>query len=122
MDDDVKLPINKNTEMSTEDIYILWDCLIYGGLGSLAGIAAQLRSAEPLTKRSFFSALINSAMFSIAIGYFIIWKYGETNYLLAIVLSILSGLGGTSLVDFAFGLAKMYFKRRVDYETPEKRS
>jgi len=101
------------TKPNTEEMDILWHCLIYGGLGSMAGVAALLRTNEPLDRRAFWAACLNSGLFSIAAGIGIIWNYGQQHFLLAVTLSILSGLGGNALIDFAFGLARLYFKKRL---------
>tara|TARA_Y100000593_G_scaffold6755_1_gene12822 strand:- start:954 stop:1289 length:336 start_codon:yes stop_codon:yes gene_type:complete len=101
---------------NNDEMDILWQCLIYGGAGSIAGVAALLRTNEPLDRRAFWAAVLNSGMFSIAAGIGIVWNYGEQHFLLAVTLSILSGLGGNALIDFMFGLAKLYFKKKLRHD------
>ena len=105
---------------NTEEMDILWQCLIYGGAGSIAGVAALLRTGDPLDRRAFWAAVLNSGMFSIAAGFGIVWHYGGQHFLLAVTLSILSGLGGNALIDFAFGMAKLYFKKKLRNENGDE--
>jgi len=85
---------------------ILWQCITMGGLGSVASIGALLRSPEELTRRKFWAAVINSGLFSAAIGMVTLWKIGSDHLLLAMTLSILSGLGGYSILDIVLGTVK----------------
>jgi hypothetical protein len=104
------------------NIDTLWACVISGGLGSLAGVAALLRSnrSDELSRKDFWTAILNSGLFSMAIGAFIVWKLGTDETLLAIVLSILSGLGGNALVDFSLGMFKMWARKQVDGNDKKK--
>lgn len=72
------------------------------GLSSFAGLAALLRSGQPLSKRLIASAILNSGLFGLAVA--MIWRelYGETRYpWFMLGVSLLAGLGGNSLLDFA---------------------
>lgn len=76
-------------------------------LSSFAGLAALLRSGIPLSWRLVISAFLNSGLFGVAVA--MIWTelYGEIKYpWFMLGVSILAGLGGTSLVDFAFQLIR----------------
>lgn len=92
--------------MKTDGIDPLWLLLILGPLGSFAGLAALLRSGQPLTRRAFFSALLNSALFSIVVAVGVYHYFGTDKIWLVIGLSILSGLGGVTLLDFTLSLLR----------------
>jgi hypothetical protein len=87
--------------MSARDPYTLFTASYL--LSSFAGLAALLRSGLPLSWRLVASAFLNSGLFGVAVA--MIWceLYGEIKYpWFMLGVSILAGLGGTSLVDFAF--------------------
>lgn len=92
--------------MKTEGIDPLWLLLILGPIGSLAGVAALLRSGQKLDKRAFFSAVLNSALFAIVVAVGIYHYFGTDKIWLVIGLSILSGLGGVTLLDFSLSLLR----------------
>ena len=92
---------------------IFWQCIVMGGLGSIASIGALLRSPEELTRRKFWAAAINSGLFSAAIGMVTLWKIGSDHLLLAMTLSILSGLGGYSILDIVLGSIRMVIISRT---------
>lgn len=72
-------------------------------ISSLAGVAALLRSGAPLTARVLVSAILNSGLFGLGIA--LVWyeNYGGANHpWFMLGVSLLAGLGGTSLLDFAF--------------------
>jgi len=104
---------------SKTEIYILWQCLIAGGLGSLAGVAALLRSKEELGRRAFWAAALNSGLFSSCIASVLIWNIGSEHLLLAVAISILSGLGGYSLLDFTIGAARIAISRILNRNLPD---
>jgi hypothetical protein len=91
---------------------ILWLCLLLGGLGSLAGVAALLRSGNRLERRTFWAALLNSGMFALAMGALIFHQFGADQWLLATAVSVLSGLGGHALIDFTLGAIKLSLKHK----------
>ena len=93
---------------------ILWQCLLLGGLGSIAGLAALLRAkGELLTKRAFFAALLNSGLFAIGMGIYVVHQLGSQNLPIAIALSILAGLGGSALIDFLIGALKIFVTKKL---------
>jgi len=106
--------------MPEQNIDILWKCLIFGGFGSLAGVAALLRSGANLDRRAFWTAVLNSGLFSISAGLFIQYYLGPGHEIFAVVFAILSGLGGNALIEFAFGLAKIYMKNKLRDERKNK--
>jgi len=76
-------------------------------LSSFAGLAALLRSGIPLSWRLVTSAFLNSGLLGVAVA--MIWTelYGDVKYpWFMLGVSILAGLGGTSLVDFVFQLIR----------------
>lgn len=88
-------------------------------VSSVSGLAAMLRSNQPLSWRLVFAAWLNSGIFGFAI--FIIWLeyWGiEKHVFLAFGICALAGLGGVSLIDFALsaiqtGLAA-YSQKLID--------
>lgn len=92
--------------MKSEGIDPLWLLLILGPIGSLAGVAALLRSGQPLDKRAFFSAILNSALFAVVVAVGIYHYFGTDKIYLVIGLSILSGLGGVTMLDFCLALVR----------------
>jgi len=91
---------------------VLWLCLITGSIGSIAGVAALLRSSGELDRRAFWASILNSGMFSTGISAFTIWHMGSEHMLLAISLSILAGLGGNDLLVFSLGVLRLIIKGR----------
>ena len=76
-----------------------------GGIASLAGLAALLRSGKPLTVRSVISAVLNSGIMGFAIaGLWYSYFQGNTYFLIG--MCALGGLGGTTFVDFAVQVLK----------------
>jgi len=109
-------PMSSN---NNQDIF--WQCVLMGGLGSVASVGALLRSPEELSRRKFWSAAINSGLFSVAIGMGTIWKIGNEHLLLAMTLSILSGLGGYSLLDIVLGTIRtLIISNASKYRDDEK--
>ena len=52
--------------------------------------------------------MLNSGMFALVFGSYVIYKLGTEQYVLIICLSTLSGLGGSAIIDFAFGLIRLW--------------
>lgn len=92
----------------------LWLLLMLGPIGSIAGCAALLRSGGELTRRAFWTAILNSGLMSIAIGSAMVWKFGMTEVWLTVSVSIFAGLGGTAAVDFALAALMQIAKKKVD--------
>ena len=71
-------------------------------ISSFAGLAALLRSGRKLDARAVASSMLNSGLLGLGIG-FLWWKYysGEQNVWFLFGVSLLAGLGGTTMVDFA---------------------
>lgn len=92
----------------------LWLLVMTGPLGSLAGCAALLRSGGELTKRAFWTAILNSGLMSLGIGTLMFWKYGESEMWLTIAVSIFAGLGGNAFIDFSLSLLMKIAEKRID--------
>lgn len=76
---------------------------------SLAGLAALLRSNQPLTMRRIVSALLNSGFIGTIIGLAWYSNYKDTNLAFLIAVSVLAGLGGSTTIDFAIQYARKKF-------------
>jgi len=76
---------------------------------SFAGLAALLRSHQPITARAIASATLNSGLFGVAVASAMIHYHGWESVHLTIGASILSGLGGNAALDFGIQLVKAYF-------------
>lgn len=76
-------------------------------ISSVAGLAAYLRSGRPLSWRQTISAMLNSGLLGLAIA-FLWYTYfnGKDNVWFLLGVSLLAGLGGISLLDFALQIAK----------------
>ena len=101
--------------MEDFDIDRMWQYLLAGGLSSVASLGAHLRTGGELTKRAFWTAVLNSGLLGVAIGAVLIWKVGYNHLPLIIAVSILAGLGGMSFVDFILGMARLAVKRQVKH-------
>lgn len=112
--------MHNSSVMDRDDIDILWVCLITGGLGSLGGLAAHLRMGGEVTRRAFATAMLNSGLFSLSIGCFVVWKMGFDDLILAIVVSVLAGLGGSALLDFVIGMFKVWVRQKVESDGNDK--
>ncbi len=68
-------------------------------VSSLAGLAALLRSANPLTTVTIVSSILNSGLMGLGISLLWYTKFQENIYFL-IGICVLAGLGGMTTVDF----------------------
>jgi ABC-type uncharacterized transport system permease subunit len=91
-----------------------WFYLIVGVFfaSSLSGLAALLRSRQKITKRAVTSSLLNSGFCGLACALLMIHKLGAESVPLVVAISILAGLGGTSVIDFLGELFKAYMQSR----------
>ncbi len=115
--------MNRTPVVDKPDVDILWQCLLTGGLGSIAGLGALLRNPGELDRRSFLAAIINSGLFSLAAACLIFWKFGTNQVPLAIAVSIMTGLGGHSLLDFALGAIRLALTQKLrtdDDDSPRR--
>jgi hypothetical protein len=96
----------KDLDMKSEGIDPLWLLVILGPIGSIAGVAALLRSQSKLDRRAFFAALLNSGLLAVVVACGLFHYYGTQVVWLVISVSILSGLGGIALLDFILALAR----------------
>jgi len=85
------------------------------GISTLSGLASLLRSDKPLTVRSVFSAMLNAGLFGMSIA--MIWElmYGIKHVWFITGVSLIAGLGGTTLMDVVYltvqGGLKIYVER-----------
>lgn len=76
-------------------------------ISSLGGLAAYLRSERELSTRLLVSAMLNSGLLGLAIAFcWYTYFHGRDNVYLLIGITLLSGLGGLTVVDFAIGVVK----------------
>ncbi|MEL0117197.1 MAG: hypothetical protein VW739_05745 [Pelagibacteraceae bacterium] len=80
---------------------------------SLAGLANLLRSNQPMTRRAVASVMLNSGLFGVAIAAWMFHSFGSEKFMLILAASILSGLGGNALVDFAIESVKSAIRAKV---------
>jgi hypothetical protein len=74
-------------------------------ISSFAGLAALLRAGEQVTKKSVFSAMLNSGILGVIIALLWYASYKDNVHFL-IGVCALAGLGGNTLIDFALSLLK----------------
>jgi hypothetical protein len=102
--------------MNDLDPYKLFSYIF--GVSSVSGLAALLRSGQALTFRAVLSAFLNSGLFGVGIA--MVWThlYGMQYPWFMVGVSLLAGLGGISLMDFAYtvlmDLAKNYASRAAE--------
>ena len=92
---------------SDHDPYVLFYFVFI--LSGIAGLAALLRTANPINPRQWLSSFLNSGLFGV--GLTLLWYhyYGENHKhspVFIIGVSLLAGLGGVSLLDFFFAAVK----------------
>jgi hypothetical protein len=78
--------------------------LLFAGIfvaASFGGLASLLRSKRQITTRLVVSAMLNSGLFGWVIAGGMWRQYGGENPTLIFAISILAGLGGTTMIDFA---------------------
>ena len=67
---------------------------------SLAGLAALLRSGVEPTKRQIISAMLNSGLFGLICGLWLVSDMGVESWPKIAAISIAAGLGGNSLLVY----------------------
>ena len=77
---------------------------------SFAGLATQLRNGKTLTFRSILAATMNSGIIGMVI-FLIGYQESIDNLPLLVGTSILSGIGGSTMLDFIIGIKKMWRNR-----------
>ena len=100
--------------MKPESIDPLWLLVILGPLGSLAGCAALLRSGNALSKRAFWTAILNSGLMSVGVATLMFKIYGPEEIWLTISISIFSGLGGNAFIDFVLAALMRFAEKRIE--------
>ena len=105
--------MNQSRTMSKPQIDPLWLLLILGPLGSLAGCAALLRSGQELTRRAFWTAILNSGIFSLGVATLMLWRFGTEEIWLTCSVSIFAGLGGNAAIDFALAALMQYARDKT---------
>lgn len=79
-------------------------------VAALAGLAALLRSGNPLTTKSTLSALLNSGFLGLAMSLLWYSSFRDNIYFL-VGLSVLSGLGGNLTIELAMGWLKRFMEK-----------
>lgn len=92
------------------------------GISSVAGLAALLRSKQQLNPRLVISAFLNAGLFGTGVA--MVWyeNYGGKSHPWFMMgISLLAGLGGTTLLDFCLQAANEGLKnyaRRLSEAAP----
>jgi hypothetical protein len=92
-------------------VYIGFQYLLAGSLGSLGGVAALLKGEDQLTGRSFWAGLLGGFLLGVGICALVFHFYGPQHSPLSIMLSAFAGLGGWTFIDFTVGLLKTIAKK-----------
>lgn len=90
------------------------------GVSSVSGLAALLRSGQPLTVRSVISAFLYSGMSGLVIG--LLWYNvfsTRTNVFFLIGVSGLAGIGSVSIIDFITQLITGNFGINISFNRLE---
>lgn len=96
----------------------LWIALSMVPLGALAGLAALLRSSEPMTPRAVAAALLNSGILAGALCALMFhWLPGAI--LFNVGMSALAGLGGNTAVGFALKAWQSFLAAQLKGESDE---
>lgn len=84
-----------------DPLHVLISCF---SLSSLSSIAALLRSNKEVTFRQIAATSLYSGFLGLAIG--LVWfnYFSPTNIFFLIGVSVLAGLGGTSLLDLVLAM------------------
>lgn len=106
-----ELPHNSSVEFRRQNwTRIMRDPLTFLVVGlifpfsSFAGLAALMRSGRKMTKRAVASAMLNSGLFGLAVGFGLIHLKGPEHMFFIWCVSISAGLGGNTAIEFALGL------------------
>ena len=94
-----------------------WLVLIIFPTCSLSGLAALLRSNQPLTYRAIASAALNSGFFGVAVACLLIHYFGASALHITLGVSVLAGLGGNAALDFVLELLKSYVRSKTNGRT-----
>ncbi len=89
----------------------LWMLLAIFPTCSFAGLAALLRTEQPITRRAIVAAALNSGLFGVAVAAAMIHRFGSEGIYLILSVSVLSGLGGNAAIDFAVEGIKAYVRK-----------
>lgn len=82
---------------------------------SFAGLATQLRSGKDLTRRAIASAMLNSGLVGAIIALLGYRTFAEDiPYLMG--MSLLAGIGGATILDFALQLLKRRLGITIRFE------
>ncbi len=89
----------------------LWTLLAILPVCSFAGLAALLRTEQPITRRAVLAASLNSGLFGLAVAAAMVHRFGAESIYLILSVSVLSGLGGNAALDFAIEGVKAYVRK-----------
>ena len=102
-----------------EPVWVLLGMMV---LGALAGVGAHLRqnpkSKKP-TRREYLCEALNSALLAVAMCALVFWRYGTGEIWLAVVLSVLSGLGGNRAIGLVLSIFEQQVRRIFNLDPPE---
>ena len=97
----------------SEDLMLMGILAFFGS--SLAGLASQLRSGKTLTGRSIAAAVLNSGLVGLII-FLLGYRVFQENLPYLIGMSLLSGIGGATLMDFALQVVKRGLGIRISID------
>jgi len=90
-------------------------------ISSLAGLAQLLRSGKELSRRNILSAMLNSGIFGLVIA--LVWweKYSvePQGIWFLMGVSLMAGLGGVTLLDFAIEMIRGTGKISITVENDD---
>ncbi len=102
----------------SEEAFLLGILAFFGA--SLAGLAAHLRSGKELGWRAVTAAVLNSGLVGLII-FLIGFRVFHDDLAYLIGMSLLSGIGGATLLDFALQLVKRGLGIRISIDQPQQR-
>lgn len=102
----------------SEEAFLLGILAFLGA--SLAGLAAHLRSGKDLGWRAVIAALLNSGLVGLII-FLIGYRMFNDNIPYLIGMSLLSGIGGATLLDFALQLVKRGLGIRISIDQSQQK-
>lgn len=89
-------------------------------LTSLAGLANLMKSGKPLEWRAVFSVALNSGLLGVCIATGMIHKFGTESLMMIICISVMSGLGGNAMIDFALETFKSVVRASLKTKSDSK--
>lgn len=84
---------------------------------SVGGLATHLRDGGLLTTKQIASAVLNAGLFGLIV-FLVMFKRMQDDYMLLVGISLLSGMGCTSLFAFALELLKRFWVAFITGASP----